>query len=442
MSNLTQRDIEHVFESLRKGLVPERGLDAFAVGVEKQRGEVHRQLELARSGEGTIKFLRGGYGCGKTFMARLALRDAQARGFATSFVVVSDNDLKFHRFDDVYRKVLTELGTAACPRGALGDILDRWIGRVEEGLVAAGEDDAAAGFDDLVRRRLDEDLAAMTGGQAPQDFVRVIQAIFDLKQKGEVAEAGALISWLCGSGNVAATAKKAAGVKGDIGSRDALDYLRGVLEIVKAAGYAGLVVVIDEAETILRMRSDSRHKSLNGIRQIADAAGSYPGLLWVFTGTPEFFDTRHGVAGLAPLHDRIRFLKQGRFASLRQAQLELTPFDAERLRSVALRLRELYPSGDRGRLEREVGEAFVARLVAEVTAGFKGDVGVVPRQFLREFVTQLDLVEEHEDYVPMREYGFKAKEMSAEEQHALTGAAGEDDEDDAGDALVPTEDVW
>ena len=67
-------------------------------------------------------------------MARLAILDAQARGFATSFVVVSDNDLHFHRFDDVYRKVVTELGTASCPRGALGDILDRWIGRVEDGL--------------------------------------------------------------------------------------------------------------------------------------------------------------------------------------------------------------------------------------------------------------------------------------------------------------------
>src|SRR5688572_9026411 len=213
MSILTQNDLEHVFESLRKGLVPERGIDAFAVGIEKQRGEIHRQLDLARSGEGTVKFIRGGYGCGKTFMARLVLLDAQARGFATSFVVVSDNDLRFHRFDDVYRKVLTELGTAACPRGALGDILDRWIGRVEEGLIAAGEDDGAPEFDEKVRRRLDDDLAALTGGRAPRDFVRVIQAIFQLKQQGDVAEAGSLISWLCGSGNVAASAKKPAGIK-------------------------------------------------------------------------------------------------------------------------------------------------------------------------------------------------------------------------------------
>lgn len=439
MSVLTARDIEHIFEALRKGLVPERGIDAFAVGIDKQRGELHRQLDLAHSGEGTIKFLRGGYGCGKTFIARLAILDSQALGFATSFVVVSDNDLRFHRFDDVYRKVMIELGTTACPRGALGDILDRWIGHVEEKLIAAGQDETAPDFDEAVRHRLEEDLAALTGGQAPPDFVRVIQTIFDLKQQGEAAEAGALTSWLCGSGNVAAAAKKTAGIKGDIGSRDALDYLRGVLEIVKAAGYAGLVIVIDEAETILRMRQDSRHKSLNGIRQIADAAGSYPGLLWVITGTPEFYDTRHGVAGLAPLHDRIRFLKQGRFASLRQAQLELTPFDAERLSAVAARLRELYPARDRARLESRISPTFVERLVAQVTAGFKGDVGVVPRQFLREFVTQMDLVEEHDDYDPATQYGFTPSELRPEEEQAIRGvvASAEDD-----GSLVPQEDTW
>jgi hypothetical protein len=454
MATLTAKDVEHVFESLRKGLVPERGIDTFAVGIEKQRGELHRQLELAGGGEGTIKFLRGGYGCGKTFMARLALLDARERGFATSFVVVSDNDLKFHRFDDVYRKVMTELGTSTCPRGALSDILDRWMARVEDGLMATGEDEDAPDFDEKVQQRLEADLASLTGGQAPQDFIRVIQTIFRLKQAGAVSEAGALISWLCGSGNVAAASKKVAGIKGDIGSRDALDYLRGVLEIVKAAGYKGLLIVIDEAETILRMRSDSRHKSLNGIRQIADAAGSYPGMLWLFTGTPEFFDTRYGVAGLEPLHRRISFSKQGPYASLRQPQLELVPFDAERLRSVALRLRELYPSARRSLLEERLSLAFIDRLVAEVTKGFRGDVGVVPRQFLREFVTQLDLVEEIDDDVPIKLYGFNPSQISmaalTPEEHRRLGGSSDSAalaepvawEREEGPELIPTEDVW
>ena len=311
MSTLTKADVEHIFESLRKGLVPERGIEAFAVGVEKPRGEIHRQLEMASAGEGTVKFLRGGYGCGKTFMARLAVLDAQRRGFATSFVVVSDNDLRFQRFDDVYRKVMMELGTASCPRGALGDILDRWIGKVEQRLVAAGEDDTAAGFDAKVRQSLDDDLIVAdrrsgAAGLHPRraDHLRAEAAGRGLGGRG--ADLLALRQRQRIGGG-----EEGGRHQGDIESRAALDYLRGVLEIVKAAGYKGLLIVIDEAETILRMRSDSRHKSLNGIRQIADAAGGYPGLLWVFTGTPEFFDTRHGVAGLTPLHDRIRFLKQG-----------------------------------------------------------------------------------------------------------------------------------
>jgi hypothetical protein len=442
MSNISQRDAQHIFESLRKGLVPERGIEAFAVGIEQQRDEIKRQLDFIRQREGTIKFLRGGYGCGKTFMARLALLDAQAQGFATSFVVVSDNDLHFHRFEDVYRKVMTELGTASCPRGALGDILDRWIARIEEAMIAAGADPDAPDFDARVRQRLDENIASATAGKAPHDFARVIQTIFDLKQKGELTEAGALISWLCGSSNVAASTKKLANIKGEISSTDALAYLRGVLEIVKAAGYHGLVIVIDEAETILRMRKDSRHKSLNGIRQIADQAGSYPGLLWVFTGTPDFFDSRQGVAGLAPLHDRIAFKKQGRFASLRQAQLELTPFDPDRLLGVATRLLDLYPAHDHDHLTARISRPFIERLVADVTAGFKGDVGVVPRQFLREFVTQMDLVDEQPDYDPLRDYAFKIADLTPQEQHALTGRPLLIADDATPGEQILKEDVW
>ena len=81
---------------------------------------------------------------------------------------------------------------------------------------------------------------------------------------------------------------------------------------------------------------------------------------------------------------------EGGFASLRQAQLELTPFKEDRLKAVALRLRELSPAQDPERLETHICSAFVDRMVAQVTTGFKGDVGVVPRQFLRELVTQMD----------------------------------------------------
>ena len=96
---------------------------------------------------------------------------------------------------------------------------------------------------------------------------------------------------------------------------------------------------------------------------------------------------------------------------------------------------------------------FIDRLVKEVTKGFRGDVGVVPRQFLREFVTQLDLVEENDDYVPMELYGFDPNQISTvaltpEEQQRLGGSSDSShlNEQQSGELecpeLIPTEDVW
>jgi hypothetical protein len=417
------RDAAHIFQRLRNGTVPDRGLDAFAVGIERHRKELHRKLAEVKGGEGDVKFLRGGYGCGKTFMASLIVQDARSTewGFVTSFVVVSDNDLHFHKFDELYRKVVSGLSTPACPQGALGDILDRWIGGIEEGLLALGIPDDDPSFDDKVLAKLDEQLVALTGGRAPPDMVRVVRKIFELKQAGRLQDASALISWLSGSANVASGIKNLASIKGDIGSTDAMAYLRGILEIIKSAGYTGLVIVIDEAETILRMRGDVRGKSLNAIRQIVDASSSYPGLLWVFTGTPLFFDDRKGVKGVEALYARIKYEEFNGVPSLRQPQLALKPFDRERLLKVALKLRSLHPDLAPEEAERRLPREVVEQLVDHVTEGFRGDVGVVPRQFLRKLVGVLDLLADYPEQDARELLGFEPAELTPEEEAVLAG---------------------
>ena len=415
------RDVDHIFEKLRSGVVPQRGLEAFAVGIERNRGEISRVLDLASKGEGVYKFLRGGYGCGKTFMSQLALLDAHSRNFAGAFVVVSENDLQFHKFDQVYRRIMQQLSTAYCDRQALADILDRWIGRIEEALIDTGVDEDAPDFDDRVAKRLEEELHMRTAGKVPADMVRVLSTIFKLKQERKNHEAGALLAWLSGSKNVDAGAKRLANLKGDITSENAFDYLHGILEIIKSAGYSGLVVVIDELETILRSPRNVRERTLNGIRQIMDASDRFTGLLWVFTGTPDFYDTPRGVAGLTPLHDRVKFSKTQGFANVKQPQLELTPFDSERLQAVATKLKELYPAQDPAALRRKVTPELIAALVQKATKKFNGDVGVVPRQFLREFVNILDLVDQEETYDPAVVENLDLSTVTPEEQRLLEG---------------------
>ena len=57
----------------------------------------------------------------------------------------------------------------------------------------------------------------------------------------------------------------------------------------------------------------------------------------------------------------------------------------------------------------------------------------------------MDLVDEHEDYVPMREYGFEPGDLLPQEQAAVSGAtpgAAVGGHDDTGDGLVRHQDVW
>jgi hypothetical protein len=438
MTSLSAQDIEDIFQRLRGGAVPERGLDAYVVGVDRELGELRRMFTLVGKGSGQVKFLRGGYGCGKTFMARLSTIEAQKQGFATSFVVVSDNDLKFHRFDEVYRKVVAELATASCARGALGDILHRWIGKIEQGL-AEHHDVDAPDFDAKVGEKLAEELTTMIGPSAPAEFIRGIQTVFELEQAGKLSDATALLSWLSGSGNVSANIKRLADIKGEIGSNDAMAYLRGIVGMIHAAGYKGLVIVIDEAETILRMRRDSRGSSLNGIRQIFDASPSFPHLLWIFTGTPEFFDSRHGVGGLEPLHNRISFSKSGEngeYVNVRQPQLELRPFNEERLRAVAKSLRNLYPATDRERFLAKLDDAYIDEVVGEVSKGLGKNIGLVPRRFLRELVNTMDLVEDVPGFDPRAGKFPVVGGLSPEEQAAAAGLEGEDE------GPIAVEQVW
>ncbi len=147
------------------------------------------------------------------------------------------------------------------------------------------------------------------------------------------------------------------------------------------------------------------------------------------------------MAGLEPLHNRIQFLEQGGMVSLRQPQLQLVPFTKVRLKEVALKLRELYPTQDRATLEAKVTPAFIEKLIAEVSTGFRGDVGVVPRQFLRRLVNILDLASENTDFDPAREKGFELADPNEDEQRLAKGQPPFDREpdDDKGYAAASLE---
>lgn len=160
----------------------------------------------------------------------------------------------------MYRRAAERLATPDQPTAALQSVVDGWFFALEEEVLAGGQvderDEAAllAATDALAERRL-----GTVATRAPA-FGTVLRAYRRAVAVGDRATAEGLIAWLGGQPHVAAAIKRQAGVKGDLDHDGALAFLAGLLTILRDAGRSGLVLVLDEVETLQRVRSDARDR--------------------------------------------------------------------------------------------------------------------------------------------------------------------------------------
>src|SRR6516164_6049751 len=335
-----------IIAALRKGTVPQRGLDFLAVGLSRFESVVGQELANVAQGGAVFKAVRGDYGCGKTFFGRWVQESAKKGGFATAEVQISETETPLHRLETVYRRAMEQLSTADCFLGAFRSILDGWFYGLEEDVLAEGNIDPsddvslARRADELLEQRLVEITRA-----TPQ-FAAALRTYRAAQRQNDHATAEGLAGWLAGQPHVAASIKRVAGIKGDVDHFAALSFLRGLLLILKDSGYSGLVLVLDEIETLQRVRGDVREKGLNALRQLIDDidGGRFPNLYLLITGTPAFFDGPQGVRRLEPLAQRLHvdFQTDARFDNLRAVQVRLPGFTHERLVEVGRKVRDLY----------------------------------------------------------------------------------------------------
>jgi hypothetical protein len=393
-------------DALRRGTVPQRSLDVLAVGLDRFESAIDEELARVKAGGANFKAIRGEYGSGKTFFLRWLQERAKRLGFVTSEVQVSETETPLHRLETVYRRLIERLSTADVASGAFRSIVDLWFYTLETDLEAEGNSgDLEGRLDVLMERRL-----AAVSRQSPL-FATTLRAYRRALHAGDNETAEALLAWLGGQPNVSAQAKRAAGIKGDIDHFGALSFLQGLLTVVRDSGQAGIVLVLDEVETLQRVRSDARDKSLNALRQLVDEvdSGRFPGLYIAITGTPAFFDGPQGMQRLPPLSQRLHtdFTGDLRFDNPRAPQVRLVGFDLPALSSLGRKVRDIYVEGRpaRDRILRMADDAYVEDLVQAVAGQLGGKVGVAPRVFLRKLIGDvLDRIDQFEEFDPRQHY--------------------------------------
>ena len=426
---------EDIVSALRRGTVPSTGLDALAVGIDSFAPTLDDELESVSAGRGGFKAVRGEYGTGKTFFGRWLQERARARGFAATEVQINETETPLHRLETVYRRLVEHLGTADTASGAFRGVIDGWFYALEQDVLADTTVDASDAEGLLLRTNaLMEARLGAISKTAPA-FSAVLRTYRRALAAGDGMLADGLISWLAGQPNVAASIKRAAGIKGDLDHFGATNFLVGLLTILRDSGFSGLVMVLDEVETLQRMRTDTREKGLNALRQWIDEidAGRYPGLYLVITGTPAFYDGPQGVQRLAPLAQRLHvdFGTDRRFDNPRAVQIRLAALDHTSLLAVGRRVRDIYADGrpNEQRLRAVVDDSYLDALARAVAGGLGGKVGVAPRLFLKKLVSDvLDRVDLHEDFDPRKHYTLTLAEteMSATERAAASAASVDD----------------
>jgi len=427
-----------VIDALRRGTVPASGLDLLATGLDRFTVALDADLDTVAQGGAAFKAVRGEYGAGKTFLTRYLAERALRRGFAAAEVQVSETQTPLHRLETVYRRITEALRTAAYPPSAFRPVLDSWLFTLETDAVAAepglaGRDRPA--IDDAVERLLEQRLAHVT--RRTPAFAQTLRAYHAAVTAGDSALADALAAWLGGQPNVAATARRSAGIRGELDHFGAMGFLQGLLAVLRDSGHPGLLLVLDEVETLQRVRGDVRDKAFNALRQLIDEvdAGRYPGLFLVITGTAAFYDGPSGISRLAPLAQRLAtdFATDVRFDNPRAVQLRLRGFDRKALIALGGKVRDVYAAGaaEPDRLVQVVDDAYVTILADAVTGSLGGKVGVAPRLFLKKLVADvLDRVDQFPDFDPRHHYALTlapAELTDVERNAAAPPAASADD---------------
>lgn len=430
-----------IVDALRRGTVPERGLDLLAVGLDRIAPALGEELDAVARGGAGFKAIRGEYGSGKTFTTRWLAEQARRRGFATSEVQISEGETPLHRLQTVYRRLVERLTTADVQGGALRSVVDGWFFTLEEEVLAAGtvaeadQEGLLAATEGLAERRLE----AVTR-QAPA-FAAVLRGYRRAVADGDHATAEGLLAWLGGQPHVSAAVKRTAGVKGEVDHDAALSFLAGLLTVLRDAGSSGLVLVLDEVETLQRVRGDVRDRALNALRQLIDEldAGRFPGLYLVLTGTAAFYDGTQGAQRLTPLAQRLHtdFTTDQRFDNPRAPQIRLRGFDLSSLVEVGTRVRDIYADGASAlaRVRERVDDAYI-ELLAKAVSGELGDqVGVAPRVYLKKLVGDvLDRVDQFDDFDPRQHYQLTITdaELTAVERNARRATSVDDIDLDIG----------
>lgn len=400
-----KRIAQTVLNSLKGGVVPRIGLPYITVGRKAEIEALLHDVDVIQEGGASFRFIVGRYGSGKSFLLQTIRNYVMDKKF-----VVVDGDLSPERRLQgskgqglaTYRELIQNLSTKTRPEGgALTLILDRWINSVQTQVATEGINSDDPRFEKEVDQKIYGVISSLNELVHGFDFAKLLSMYYHAYMSGDDETKAKVIKWFRGEYSHKTEAKKELGVDIIISDSDWYEYMKLFATFFRQAGYAGLMIMIDELVNIYKIpnaisRQYNYEKILTMYNDTLQGKAKYLGI--IMCGTPQAIeDRRRGVYSYEALRSR---LASGKFAQegardMYAPVIKLEPLTAEEMMVLTEKLADMH--ANLYGYQRTITDEDLAQFIKIEYARVGADTNITPREIIRDFIELLDIVWQNSD---------------------------------------------
>ncbi|MCY4216537.1 MAG: ATP-binding protein [Flavobacteriaceae bacterium] len=347
-SKIRQKHRDTIIHSLKGGVVPRIGLEHIQVGRLSEIKALDKDIDSIVDGGARFRFIIGEYGSGKTFFMHLIRLIALKKKLVTIHADLSPERRVYStagQATNLLSELMTNMSTRAKPDGnALSGVVEKFIANAITESKSSNES-----VPNIIQKRL-HSLTEYVGGY---DFASIIEAYWQGYDRGDETLKNNAIRWLRAEYRTKTEARRDLGVRTIIKDDTFYDYLKLMSLFVRFAGYAGLLVELDEMVNLYKLSTNkARNSNYEQLLRIFNDClqGSANHIGFLMGGTPEFlYDSRKGLYSYPALQSRLaenELAREHGIVDYSSPTLNLAKLTPEELYILLHNLRHVFASGD------------------------------------------------------------------------------------------------
>ena len=382
-----------IIEDLRKGSVPIDYVPFFTVGRQNWLKFIEEDLDnYIAEGGSKVRFINGDYGDGKTHFMSIVRHLSLQKDFAVSFVVLT-REVPVHKFEVAYQSIVRQL----CGRFegvGIRHLVDDWAESLEADLVAQDGpvfDERLASLGESLRGLpgMDLNFANALVGLADNQFrsLEEGEAQGDRLQGREV-----LYQWFDGV-RVSKRELKPFQIFEALDKTNSKRFLGSLIAFLRHLKYKGMVLLMDELETVIAQSTSIRNASYENVRLLIDNAEQAAHLHIFMSIIPDVILSEKGFKSYDALWSRVRSIGEGKRLNYRSVLIDLhrTPLETRELVELGLSLSYIHELAYRWEAKDQVDEALMKKMCAtQKRMGLLSEV----RLFIKQVIRVLDMAEQ------------------------------------------------